>query len=155
MMRSHGGDGLGPVYNDSSCVACHNAGGSGGGGPVSKNIDILNASLQPALFVKRVTATGSGTPPAAALDPLLAFHAGFKTSRTVVLHKFGTDPSYDSWRGRALQPAVANAQSITSITDGEMLSIAKASEAQVRSVETELRLANTEPRTEFAENQPG
>ena len=31
--RSHGGDGLGPVYNDSSCVACHNSGGSGGGGP--------------------------------------------------------------------------------------------------------------------------
>ena len=42
--RSHGGDGLGPVYNDSSCVACHNSGGSGGAGPVSKNIDILSAS---------------------------------------------------------------------------------------------------------------
>src|SRR5438132_10492432 len=42
--RSHGGDGLGPVYNDSSCVACHNSGGSGGAGPVSKNIEILNAS---------------------------------------------------------------------------------------------------------------
>ena len=41
--RSHGGDGLGPVYNDSSCVACHNAGGSGGAGPVGKNIDILSA----------------------------------------------------------------------------------------------------------------
>src|SRR5690348_14829496 len=27
--RSHGGDGLGPVYNDTSCVACHNAGGAG------------------------------------------------------------------------------------------------------------------------------
>src|SRR5579883_1248092 len=42
--RSHGGDGLGPVYNDTSCVACHNSGGSGGAGPTSKNIDILNAS---------------------------------------------------------------------------------------------------------------
>src|SRR5689334_18746897 len=29
--RSHGGDGLGPVFNDSSCVACHNAGAPGGG----------------------------------------------------------------------------------------------------------------------------
>src|SRR5262245_43625639 len=28
--RTHGGDGLGPVYNDSSCVACHNLGGTGG-----------------------------------------------------------------------------------------------------------------------------
>ena len=30
--RTHGGDGLGPVYNDSSCIVCHNLGGTGGGG---------------------------------------------------------------------------------------------------------------------------
>src|SRR4051794_33327804 len=36
--RSHGGDGLGPVFNDSSCVACHNQGGTGGGGPSGKNV---------------------------------------------------------------------------------------------------------------------
>ena len=30
--RSHGGDGLGPVFNDTSCVACHNQGGAGGVG---------------------------------------------------------------------------------------------------------------------------
>src|SRR5262249_54824392 len=41
--RSHGGDGLGPVFNDSSCVACHNQGGPGGGGPASKNVDLLSA----------------------------------------------------------------------------------------------------------------
>ena len=34
--RSHGGDGLGPMFNESSCVACHNQGGVGGGGPGSK-----------------------------------------------------------------------------------------------------------------------
>ncbi|MGZ6870150.1 MAG: hypothetical protein ACXVHI_07595 [Frankiaceae bacterium] len=32
--RSHGGDGLGPVYNDRSCLACHHQGGPGGGGLV-------------------------------------------------------------------------------------------------------------------------
>ena len=42
--RTHGGDGLGPVYNDSSCVACHNLGGNGGAGPASKNVNILSAS---------------------------------------------------------------------------------------------------------------
>ncbi len=42
--RAHGGDGLGPVYNDSSCIACHNLGGTGGGGPASKNVDIITAS---------------------------------------------------------------------------------------------------------------
>ena len=28
----HGGDGLGPVYNETSCVACHGQGGVGGVG---------------------------------------------------------------------------------------------------------------------------
>ena len=45
--RSHGGDGLGPVFNDSSCVACHNQGGVGGGGPASKNVDIVTAFHAP------------------------------------------------------------------------------------------------------------
>ena len=38
--RSHGGDGLGPVFNAQSCVACHNLGGTGGAGAVDKNIEI-------------------------------------------------------------------------------------------------------------------
>ena len=41
--RSHGGDGLGPVFNDSSCVACHNQGGVGGAGPASKNVTLATA----------------------------------------------------------------------------------------------------------------
>ena len=41
--RSPGGDGLGPVYNETSCVACHNLGGAGGAGPASKNAVILTA----------------------------------------------------------------------------------------------------------------
>jgi mono/diheme cytochrome c family protein len=45
--RGHGGDGLGPVYNDTSCIACHNSGGAGGGGPNSKNIEILSATPWP------------------------------------------------------------------------------------------------------------
>src|SRR4051812_21957535 len=36
--RAHGGDGLGPAFNDTSCVACHNAGGSGGAGAGSTKI---------------------------------------------------------------------------------------------------------------------
>lgn len=33
------GDGLGPVFNDTSCVACHFQGGVGGGGPNEKNVN--------------------------------------------------------------------------------------------------------------------
>jgi CxxC motif-containing protein (DUF1111 family) len=115
--RSHGGDGLGPVFNDTSCVACHNAGGGGGGGPISKNIDILAASRNrngmlpnappqaPDLPAPAPPATGAACPPAPPQvpDALVAVHAGFKKSRIVVLHKFGTDPNYDDWRARALQ----------------------------------------------------
>src|SRR5215470_4771126 len=43
----HGGDGLGPVYNDTSCVACHGMGGPGGAGPSNKNAEILTAVPRP------------------------------------------------------------------------------------------------------------
>src|SRR5437899_9426913 len=33
-----GGDGVGPVYNAKSCVACHFQGGVGGGGDVAHNV---------------------------------------------------------------------------------------------------------------------
>lgn len=32
------GDGLGPVFNARSCVACHRQGGAGGGGPLENNV---------------------------------------------------------------------------------------------------------------------
>ena len=35
-----GGDGLGPVFNASSCVECHNQGGVGGGGPADNNVTV-------------------------------------------------------------------------------------------------------------------
>jgi CxxC motif-containing protein (DUF1111 family) len=33
-----GGDGLGPIYNANSCVACHHQGGTGGGGGLQHNV---------------------------------------------------------------------------------------------------------------------
>jgi CxxC motif-containing protein (DUF1111 family) len=37
-----GGDGLGPVYNATSCVECHNQRGAGGGGPSEKNVTVYS-----------------------------------------------------------------------------------------------------------------
>jgi CxxC motif-containing protein (DUF1111 family) len=79
-----GGDGLGPVYNESSCVACHHQGGPGGGGPTSTNVDILSIGR----LSKDQTAAD--------------FHPGLRTSRSVVLHRFGVDPEYKAWRLRLL-----------------------------------------------------
>jgi CxxC motif-containing protein (DUF1111 family) len=117
--RGHGGDGLGPAFNDTSCVACHNAGGGGGAGPVSKNIDILSASRNaPSPFQPQATAPPSDQPADPAmnsssaadpLEPLIELHAGFRNGRTVVLHKFGTDPTYDAFRAGILQQGGQNA----------------------------------------------
>jgi len=140
--RSHGGDGLGPVFNDSSCVACHNQGGSGGGGAASKNVDIISASPNGGMMVQSPVPPGGpgveqgflakalgslvglDTPdssrPAPArvarptqrvnrparvpartridTGPLVKTHPGFRTSRSVVLHRFGTEDDYESWR---------------------------------------------------------
>jgi len=41
-----GGDGLGPVYNATSCVACHDLGGVGGAGRVDRNVTVY-ALLEP------------------------------------------------------------------------------------------------------------
>ncbi|MHC5537053.1 di-heme oxidoredictase family protein [Singulisphaera rosea] len=119
-----GGDGLGPVYNDTSCVACHNAGASGGAGPASKNVEILTAlpvsgdleggsgqgdpsQGQPA----GVAAAGDGAggsssgpaiPPSPEFEALAKRHSGFRSASSVVLHRFGTDPNFRAWRSNLL-----------------------------------------------------
>ena len=45
--RSHGGDGLGPVFNETSCVACHNQGGVGGSGSEGKNVNVISSIRVP------------------------------------------------------------------------------------------------------------
>ena len=83
---SSGGDGLGPVFNDTSCVACHGLGAPGGAGPASKNVVLVSAK-----------ANGKGV--ARDLDQI---HPGLRDARSVVLHRYGTDPEYGTWRRRFL-----------------------------------------------------
>lgn len=75
--RSHGGDGLGPVFNDSSCVGCHNLGGAGGGGPANKNVHIVTTRVP-----KKVNGKSK------------------ITTNSFVLHHFSTDPQFKKWRAR-------------------------------------------------------
>lgn len=135
--RGHGGDGLGPVFNDTSCVACHNLGGAGGGGPASKNVDIVTAVPATIAEVTDVALAASATPVEPRVDNLSDFletatrvingirllsgspmvsiasepkpeqrinidelaklHPGFRTTRSIVLHRFGTEPEFDKW----------------------------------------------------------
>ncbi len=82
--RSHGGDGLGPVFNARSCVACHDQGGVGGGGSLEANVDVI-------------APTGRWE-----MAKLRGTHPGLATERRVVLHLSGTSPDYSPWRGSRL-----------------------------------------------------
>ena len=77
------GDGLGPVYNEASCLACHCQGGPGGSGPRCRNVQIVTLDAQAA----------------GAIQPE-KLHPGFLSSRSIALHRYGTRPEYKSWRLR-------------------------------------------------------
>ncbi len=124
--RSRAGDGLGPVFNGRSCLGCHHQGGAGGAAGIDRNIDIVTAAPLP----DRAPATGGGpfysfhmsfggegfqykvsngapakppkTDPLATIDPaeLALIHPGFRGARSLVLHRFATDPDYPLWRER-------------------------------------------------------
>ena len=113
--RGHRGDGLGPVFNGQSCVGCHNLGGTGGAGGADRNIEIVTAADNVgeyagySYFMSMDFGAGKfeyrfgGDPPSSShrelqADPrlLAAIHPGFTESRSVVLHRFGTDPMYNA-----------------------------------------------------------
>lgn len=93
------GDGLGPMFNAVSCVACHEMGGVGGAGKAKHNVDILSlVSPRP---------KGSSASPQL-LKRLQKIHPDLNaTQLSVTLHRSGyrrkndslkPDPDYDSFR---------------------------------------------------------
>jgi CxxC motif-containing protein (DUF1111 family) len=109
-----GGDGLGPVFNNRSCVACHSQGGVGGGGPIDVNVQMLAASRsEPAVSA----ASDSSDPPASSpqmcgnsnrqdfRNELRSLHPAFVSNRSeiiphIVLHRFGRDEDYAEFRAK-------------------------------------------------------
>jgi CxxC motif-containing protein (DUF1111 family) len=105
--RCHGGDGLGPVYNATSCLDCHNQGGPGGAGPAARNVELATgigymASPDTPVGVNGNVIAGniglnlvSSKP---VQDDLVRAHPGFRDASSAVLHRFGVDPNYGRWR---------------------------------------------------------
>ena len=81
-----GGDGLGPLFNENSCVGCHNLGGVGGAGENDKNVEILTAFVRPASSFR--------TPPFQC--ELEELHPGFKGHDSVMVHRHSTDPAEET-----------------------------------------------------------
>ncbi len=81
-----GGDGLGPLYNESSCVGCHNLGGTGGAGGNERNVILLTALGEPPKS-DNATSVFQGE--------LEQLHPGFRHRQTVVVHRHATSPDYN------------------------------------------------------------
>lgn len=79
-----GGDGLGPLYNERSCVACHHLGGVGGAGTNANNVTLLTAMAGTA-HDERGNTVFQGE--------LEELHPGFRTQTSIVLHKRATSPA--------------------------------------------------------------
>src|SRR5262249_38508683 len=82
---SPNGDGLGPVYNETACVACQGLGAPGGAGPDSKNVVMITALTPDGRAISR---------------DLSRIHPGLRKARSTVLHRYGTDAAYALWRQR-------------------------------------------------------
>ena len=102
--RSHGGDGLGPVYNERSCVGCHHQGPvNGGGGSAGTNIEIITAA----------PAGGSTLPNSSGFYYAFSFNYGPDGFE----YRFG-DPAQA--RAAARRPAAAN---VNAASVGELVRI--------------------------------
>jgi CxxC motif-containing protein (DUF1111 family) len=95
---STGGNGLGPVFNETSCVGCHNQGGVGGSGNLDSNVFLLGIVTRP---------RGPSNIPAA-VAAARKVHPGFSENSAVkVFHQFAVgdaenSAAYDKWRDKIL-----------------------------------------------------
>ena len=92
---SYTGDGLGPMFNARSCVACHNQGGVGGSGSKANNVELL--CLVPTSQITRIDRRSF-------VAVVARVHSGFVVNATTALptitfHKSSTHPAYANLRG--------------------------------------------------------
>ncbi len=107
-----GGDGLGPMFNDRSCVACHDQGGPGGGGDNDHNVQLLTLLSKALVDKGSLSILGINQADETwARKMLPQIHSGFSSGgSSVILHKFSIAPSYAALRmnlsGRTAFPYV-------------------------------------------------
>ncbi len=109
---ARGGDGLGPLFNATSCVACHRLGGAGGAGPNENDVAMLSLALP----------FGSDEPAKlAARQQAGLTHPAFFRDASVTLHRFGRDEDgsfdrYDRFR-QQLKPSFGTFRPTTGTAD--------------------------------------
>ena len=88
------GDGLGPMYNADSCVACHYLGAPGGAGSLEHNVELLSREVPKASSSPRKKSVMQSN--AGKVHP--AFSALADGASSVLLHRFSTEARYERWR---------------------------------------------------------
>ena len=93
------GDGLGPVFNDTSCVACHHQGGVGGSGGVRHNA--RSVGMSSAVFDQSASQGRIE-------DAMANFSPGFVSGRTILssfpLHRRGGSSKLAELRNHSMTP---------------------------------------------------
>ncbi|QVL31711.1 c-type cytochrome [Telmatocola sphagniphila] len=121
--RSHAGDGLGPVYNAQSCVACHRLGGTGGAGTNETNVSLVSVFVGDVNGPSIITGIPPAPPPSLAdarnkvaanrggkkieieipsQNELAKIHPALRTQTSFPLPRFGVSPEYDDWKESTL-----------------------------------------------------
>jgi CxxC motif-containing protein (DUF1111 family) len=86
-------DGLGPLFNASSCLACHRLGGTGGAGTNENNVHIL------AVHWDRLDSESDRS---RAVKVAQRVHENLVRAPAIVLHQSGLSDDYATWRLRAI-----------------------------------------------------
>jgi len=113
--RSPNGDGLGPMFNARSCVACHSKGGVGGAGERTSNVSVISATISKTTALSAnvcnplvSTVLDNSATPAEAAEA----HPALLQSSSTVLHKFAVREGYDAWRTARLDNSVVEVTSV-------------------------------------------
>ena len=106
------GDGLGPLYNATSCVACHSQGGIGGSGSKDHNAQMLAIVPEPGELNKRTIKSF--------LSRLKTMHPEFVDTdgryyTGILLHRYSTTPEYAEVHDKVTTPLEETIESRTRI----------------------------------------
>ncbi len=101
-----GGDGLGPLFNATSCAACHSQPGVGGAGPIERNVQTVSITQSGARSLRQGW-HGSSAELGIVLSLLQPEGRILSRQFTIrpavpVLHRHSTHRSYQRWRDRVL-----------------------------------------------------
>lgn len=102
--RSFAGDGLGPVFNARSCLACHHQGGVGGAGTKETNVTLISVFVTtPQVRMLTGLALHSDDLDPSAMkqpdrDKLAELHPALRSQSSFPLHRFGAHEDHDKWK---------------------------------------------------------